>query len=98
MVVMVVMGRTERTHMKDKTDIQLDFPGNLCRADFVILAMFGVMVFRCFGIHIERNSEPLEKGKEVISEVSLCGALVFLLIIYIHLLYLAAFLVGRWLT
>ena len=76
---------------------KLDFPGDLCRAAFAILAMFGVMVFRCFG-HIERNSEPLEKGKDVINEVGLCGALMFLLIIYIHLLDLAAFLVGRWLT
>ena len=36
---MVVMGRKERTDMKDKSD-KVDFPGDLCRAAFAILAMF----------------------------------------------------------
>ena len=32
--------RTLRTNRKNIIDIQLDFPGHLCRADFAIIAMF----------------------------------------------------------
>ena len=39
--------RTDRTKIKNRTDkltFKLDFPGNLCRAAFAILAMFSQKV------------------------------------------------------
>ena len=34
------MGHTEQTGQTGQTDLELEFPGNLCRAAFAILAMF----------------------------------------------------------
>ena len=45
MAVMVVMGGSQdRKDRQEKLTVKLDFPGNLCRATFAILAIFDNML------------------------------------------------------